>query len=179
MKKTYKTTISTTIDFDKIIKSHHLTTNSNHTACEDAIFAYAANLSEQDSNCLLDNAGVIIDDLCVYLQTTAPHRIRVVKFNDEYIEFDDGTRITYDHDQDCCENNYADFEQLRDTGLEQETFKTPLIFEARKYGFHFGNPGKMYFVPCYSEQNGYYSTDVDIYYNDDRVLELDGKFIEG
>lgn len=31
----------------------------------------------------------------------------------------------------------------------------------------------MVFVPCYSEQNGYYSSDVDIYYNDKKVLNVD------
>lgn len=31
---------------------------------------------------------------------------------------------------------------------------------------------RMFFVPCYSEQNGYYSRDVDIYFNDEKVLGL-------
>lgn len=32
----------------------------------------------------------------------------------------------------------------------------PIYFEEVLHaGFRFGNHGKMYFVPCYSEQNGY------------------------
>lgn len=106
-------------------------------------------------------------------------RIKVVKITYEAIEFNDGTRITYDHEQDCCESNYADFPQLQDTGVEQEEFTAPLQFEkSGDYGFRFGNPGKMYFVPCYSDQNGYYTTEVDIFYNGKMVLELDGEFLD-
>jgi hypothetical protein len=36
----------------------------------------------------------------------------------------------------------------------------------------------MVFVPCYSEQNGYYSCDVDIYYNGDLVLNTCGAVID-
>jgi len=31
----------------------------------------------------------------------------------------------------------------------------------------------MFFVPCYSEQSGYYSFDVEIYYNGKQVLNLE------
>lgn len=37
--------------------------------------------------------------------------------------------------------------------------------EVDGYGFRFGNGGdEMFFIPCYNVQNGYYSSDVDIYY---------------
>jgi hypothetical protein len=105
--------------------------------------------------------------------------MKVVKINDEMVLFDNGSKITFDHDQDCCECNYADFEQLNDTGIEKENFSEPLTFEeAGEYGFRFGNPGKMYYVPCYSLQNGYYTNAVDIYYNDKVVLNLAGEWIE-
>ena len=32
---------------------------------------------------------------------------------------------------------------------------------------------KSFFVPCYTEQNGYYSGDVDIYYNGKPVLNTE------
>ena len=100
-------------------------------------------------------------------------RIKEITF--EYILFDNGIKITFDHDQDCCEDNYADFEQLKDTGIEQEEFTEPLIFEkAGDHGFRFGNLGKMYYVPCYSSQNGYYTTEVDIYIAK-QVLSLEGE----
>jgi len=33
----------------------------------------------------------------------------------------------------------------------------------------------MFFVPCYSEQNGYYSSDVDIFFDNNCVLNLECK----
>lgn len=41
------------------------------------------------------------------------------------------------------------------------------------YGFKFGNkPYNMHFVPCYSEQNGYYSSDVEILLNGYPILTV-------
>ena len=42
-------------------------------------------------------------------------------------------------------------------------------------GFRFGDNQAMFFVPCYSEQNGYYSSDVDIYYNGNAVLNVEAE----
>ena len=103
-------------------------------------------------------------------------KIKII--TDEYILFDNGSKITFDHEQDCCEYNYADFLQLEDTGVEQEEFKEPLTFESLDNGFRFGNKGKMYYVPCYSSQNGYYTYDVDIYYNGKCVCNTDGEWID-
>lgn len=91
--------------------------------------------------------------------------MKIEKITNEHVLFDNGSKITFDHEENCCEYNYADFPQLEDTGVEQEEFKEPLIFESAGSGFRFGNKGKMYFVPCYSAQNGYYTTEVDIYYD--------------
>ena len=86
---------------------------------------------------------------------------------EDYIEFDTGDKITFDHEQDCCERNFADFMSIDDLALLWE-FEKPLIFEAiERAGFRFGNPGKMVFVPCYSYQNGYYTEEIDIYFNDE------------
>lgn len=40
--------------------------------------------------------------------------MKIKEVNTNYILFDNGSRITFDHEQDCCETNYADFEQLED-----------------------------------------------------------------
>lgn len=37
-------------------------------------------------------------------------------------------------------------------------------------GFTFGDKDVKLFVPCYSDQNGYYSTDIEILYNGNPVL---------
>ena len=100
--------------------------------------------------------------------------VTITEVTSEYIKFSNGSKITYDHNQECCEYNYADFEQLDDLA-RNTTFTLPLSFEECDYGFRFGNEYKMYFVPCYSEQNGYYSTDVDIYLDGRQVLNTAGK----
>ena len=99
--------------------------------------------------------------------------MKIVSVTDDYILFDNNSTITFDHEQDCYEWNYADFAQLDDITRAVE-FERPLEFQACEgQGFLFGNrPDKMFFVPCYSSQNGYYSTGVDIYYNGELVLNF-------
>lgn len=96
--------------------------------------------------------------------------MKIKEVNTNYILFDNGSRITFDHEQDCCETNYADFEQLEDLALEYE-FENDLIFEVvPENGFRFGSKGTpMFFIPCYSDQNGYYSSDIDIFYDGRRT----------
>lgn len=98
----------------------------------------------------------------------------------EYIMFDNGTNITFDHCADCCEYNYADFMQIEDEALSFD-FEEPLDFEVVELsGFRFGNKGRrMFFIPCYSDQNGYYSSDVQIYCNGNLVVDLDETEIIG
>ena len=104
--------------------------------------------------------------------------IRIIKVDDECIEFNNGSKIEFDHAADCCEWNYADFSQLESLA-RKTSFTLPLSFEVvENCGFRFGNRGKMFFIPCYSEQNGYYSTDIDIYFNKHRVLTFDCEFRE-
>ena len=96
--------------------------------------------------------------------------MKIAKITDEAIIFDNGNEITFEHCQDCCEWNYADFKQVDDIARATD-FDPNLKFEVvENSGFRFGNEGKMFFVPCYSEQNGYYSNDVEIYYNNRKML---------
>jgi len=77
------------------------------------------------------------------------------------ILFDDGTGLIDYHEQDCCEHVYADFSNL-DSDILNHEFKNINLQEASK-GFRFGDSRK-YFVPCYNEQNGYYSDYLEIHY---------------
>lgn len=87
-----------------------------------------------------------------------------------YIQFDDGRKITYSHEQDCCECNYADFKAIDDLSYNI-AFNQPLRFQkVDGAGFRFGNYTYMVFVPCYSEQNGYYDDTVTIIYDGKEVL---------
>ena len=101
--------------------------------------------------------------------------IKLTKFDDEMIYFSDGSTISYSHNQNCCECNYADFSVL-------ENYKDLLDKEWNEFTVgpidgmgimltlignnEFGipiTPGIL--IPCYSEQNGYYSTNLDIAVN--------------
>ena len=96
---------------------------------------------------------------------------------EDSIEFYNGDIITYDHDQDCCEHNYADFYQLDDLAFKYD-FKTPLEFKYyEEAGFIFGDKYRKFFVPCYSIQNGYYTHNIRIYYNGEKVLDFDASYI--
>lgn len=98
--------------------------------------------------------------------------MKIKEITYEKILFDNGETITYDHAQECCETNYADFEQLDDIA-KTTNFSTPLVFEkVEEVGFRFGNKENMFFIPCYSSQNGYYTADLDIYYNYKPVIEF-------
>lgn len=96
---------------------------------------------------------------------------KIIKAEENELRFNDGTVITCDHCQDCCEYNYAKFDDIDDICRATDFDTNNLVFEACEYGFRFGNlPAKMFFVPCYSDQNGYYSDEVDVYLNG--VLQL-------
>lgn len=98
--------------------------------------------------------------------------MKIVEANEEHILFDNDMEITAHHNPECCEYNYADFEQVDDIAMATEFDPENIVFEkADYYGFMFGNKnGRMFFVPCYSQQNGYYSNEVDIYFDGDLVL---------
>ena len=99
--------------------------------------------------------------------------MRISKVDEYSIRFDNGNFICFFHERDCCENNYADFSQLEDLAFETD-FEENLVFErVNGSGFRFGSGGKMFFVPCYSDQNGYYSDDIHIIYNGEKSFCLD------
>lgn len=105
--------------------------------------------------------------------------MRIKSVTEEAITFDNGNQITFDHSQDCCEYNYADFSILNPNNVYYDhDFNEDLTFKTKEEGFVFGEKGAWIFIPCYSEQNGYYTTEIDIYYNGHRVLNFDAKFIE-
>lgn len=103
--------------------------------------------------------------------------IKIISVGDEGIFFSNGSYISCGHlNQDCCENNYADFEQIEKEALNV-SFTLPLTFEKVTSGFRFGNPPqKMFFIPCYSEQSGYYDETVNIFFTE-HVLNTEGEWI--
>ncbi len=103
--------------------------------------------------------------------------MKIANVTDTAIIFDNGNKITYDHCADCCEWNYADFSILNPNVINYDyNFKEKLDFEAvDEMGFKFGSNGHWIFIPCYSIQNGYYSDEISIYYNNERVLSFDAE----
>lgn len=95
--------------------------------------------------------------------------MRIQGWNDEKILFDDGSSITFSHEQDCRESNWADFSVL-EMFYKGEEFKDYTIEPIEDGGFNLiliengWNDWKI-FIPCYSDQNGYYSTNLDIHIN--------------
>lgn len=101
--------------------------------------------------------------------------MKIVGVINDTLKFDNNSNITYTHTQDCCENNWADFSQLEDMAFEVE-FDENLIFEEVKgSGFRFGSGYNMFFVPCYSDQNGYYTSEIEIWYNGECKLVFDAE----
>ena len=98
--------------------------------------------------------------------------MRVKTVDDNLIEFDNGYTISVCDDNDSVNDvyNYADFKSIRDE-ISDIDFPEELEFEyCSDYGFRFGFGNFMIFVPCYSVQNGYYDSDVTVFYNDKNVL---------
>lgn len=77
------------------------------------------------------------------------------------ILFDNGYLLVDHHSQDCCEHVYADWKHLQDeVGIMDEDFSSLKIQEKKTGVIICGKQG--YFLPCYNEQNGYYSDRLDL-----------------
>lgn len=98
--------------------------------------------------------------------------MKIKQVTETEIIFDNGNVITYFHDPDCCEMNWADFSVLNKNNIYYDhDFDTDLQFKfIDEGGFTFGDETAKIFIPCYSDQNGWYSTDIEILYNGERVL---------
>lgn len=87
------------------------------------------------------------------------------------------------HDQDCCEHVYADFSVMKyyKEQLVEKTLSDMVIKGVDKMGFllcfniNSYNSVKV-FVPCYNEQNGYYSDSFSLKV-DEVTIDMEG-FVE-
>ena len=105
--------------------------------------------------------------------------MRITRVTEEAIIFNNGNKITYFHSPDCCEHNYADFSVLNPNVINYNyDFDENLDFQiVEGMGFKFGSNGHWIFIPCYSEQNGYYSHEVGIYYSK-QVFALEAQAVD-
>lgn len=89
--------------------------------------------------------------------------MKLKKVYSDQLLFDNGYILETYHRQDCCEHNYPDFSNIADEVGNYGFDETRLCLERVKdCGFRFGDNKRMFFVPCYSEQNGYYSSDITV-----------------
>lgn len=86
--------------------------------------------------------------------------MKVIKSEDNLLEFDNGLTIRGDGDVDCCAYNYLDFEQLP-VGTELPTMTAGEFVDKvilKEDGFTIkDNDGTPKWVQARSSQNGYYS----------------------
>jgi len=102
--------------------------------------------------------------------------MKLILIDEQGLKFDDGTVVEHFHDQDCCETVYADWKQLEDTGILNREFNDIKIEGVKRSGFRLNG----YFVPCYNEQNGYYSSGLEVWItkgNEKRVVDV-SEFVE-
>lgn len=93
--------------------------------------------------------------------------MRIINVDENGIKFDNGNFLHYDFLYTGCSFNYADWKQIEDLALDTDFDEASFTLESCAYGFRFGNPPiKMFFIPCYSEQNGYYDYSIDVMFRD-------------
>jgi len=94
-----------------------------------------------------------------------------VKKHDEGVMFSNGIYLADEHHQDWCENVYADWSSLEDTGFYSQEFNQVYIEFVEDVGFRING----YTVHCYNSQNGYYSSDLRLHVKKDglTIVEID------
>ena len=104
--------------------------------------------------------------------------MKILTWDEDSITFSDGSSIRHEHEQDCCERNYADFSVLDIMygGEEFEDYEVEFV----DYGFNLvmvhgkWERSKIY-IPFYSEQNGYYSDECDLVFDRKTSLKVIGR----
>lgn len=91
------------------------------------------------------------------------------------VELSNGIKITDSHEQQCCENVYADWSSLEDTGFENTEFSNLKVELIENLGFRLNG----YTVHCYDRQNGYYSGNLSLEISDRNECIIDTINIEG
>ena len=99
--------------------------------------------------------------------------MKVIKSEENLLEFDTGVKIEGTHNQDCCEYNYLDFDQF-EVGTEFPGCTTAAqlvnIITIKDDGFILKDSvGIPKWAQARSSQNGYYSNSVGIEVSDKEI----------
>lgn len=113
--------------------------------------------------------------------------MKIKEIKENSIIFDNGYELEAYHERDCCEEVYSDFDILTTYNVSTITGKTinikdidfeetlnKLVKGIEGQGFNLiSKIGENFFVPCYNEQNGYYSSNLTlILYKDKETLDI-------
>ena len=112
--------------------------------------------------------------------------MKVIRSEESLLEFDNGLQVLGNGEEDCCANNYLDFEQFP-VGLEFDDMTIGKFLDSmtvKEDGFSIKDSyGIPKWAQARSEQNGYYSniTTLILKQNENtvEVKNLEGKMSDG
>lgn len=102
--------------------------------------------------------------------------MKIKEIGEEYVIFDNGTKMQSIHESDCCEWHWAAFDTLETYNINPKTGQTISILDLdfpekiqdniqliEGEGFNLiASDGSKYFIPCYASNNGYYSDNLQL-----------------
>lgn len=101
---------------------------------------------------------------------------RVVRIDEDSLEFDNGVILSSNHNQDCCETHYLNLRDLTISdfeGLEFDISSDDFFERIEDYGIALkplvGFPVR---IPGYGYNNGYYSSDLYLTLSDGREFDI-------
>lgn len=95
---------------------------------------------------------------------------------ESYILFDNGEKLSSIHDDDCCEQVFADFKNMQVMGEREKNYVNAdeldffenildSVVPIEDLGFYLvTKQGICLLVSCYNVQNGYYSNELELEY---------------
>lgn len=104
---------------------------------------------------------VQIVDTIIYRKDDQSAPLTAVMYDGSLI-LSDGSKLVDEHSQDCCEGVYADWTAAFADNVALEPFTTLTIRGLPGAGIRINDV----FVPCYNSQNGYYSSNLMLYFYD-------------
>ena len=103
--------------------------------------------------------------------------MKIIHIDDDVITFDNGKTLQTYHDQDCCEEVYADFPNMQVIGEREKNYVSvrdldffedvlDSVVPIKDLGFYLvTKQGICILVSCYDIQNGYYNSDLSLIYD--------------
>ena len=105
--------------------------------------------------------------------------MKITSLSTDRIDFDNGAKLHFYHETDCCEAVYADCENIQSLSPsnfhydEVEFNQPPNFFMEKGVGVVLvARTGMKYLISCYNQQNGYYSSDLSMSFIDARGRDI-------